>query len=262
MTAEPDFPELHVLVGAGSFSDAQAALRLVQRLPNPLFAGLGGLLIAEPEVFAACKIRRQRVILPSGAMVGAPAPSELQLLMQADAHAFQDAISNLAESARAGWVFEQDQGDLISTSLRAAGRWDVLLMAHRRIHPKTGKVILLRDANAISDKMQFVSQSLSRAFLTDKVELSVAGLQDSPDTQQSETSRRFETLDDCIHALARANGLVVLLDLKGGPITSQSDLARVLDAARCPVMIFGAAEPAQLEHSTQIPPRAKTEPPQ
>ena len=262
MTADRSFPELRILIGASSFSDAAAALRLVERLPHPLFSGLGGLLIAEPEMFVACQIPRQRVVLPSGTTVLAPAVAQLRLLLQADARAFQDAISRTAESAHASWVFEQDQGDLISTSLRAASGWDVLLMGYRRFHAKTGKVIVLTNAGPINDEMNRMSERLAREFAADRVVFSIAAPTSASDTAQKPASYRFETLDDCMHALARTNGLAVLLDLSRGPVCSQRELTRVLDAARCPVMVFGASTAtATLEHSTQIPAAQTSGPP-
>ncbi|MGA9254013.1 MAG: hypothetical protein WBV71_16365 [Roseobacter sp.] len=241
MMAAASHLDLRILVGAGSFTDAAAALRIIEGFPSSLFSGLGGLFIEETDMFTACQMPHQQVVLPSGIRTLAPTVAQIKLLLRADARAFERAVSKTAQTANAGWAFAEDRGDLIATSLRAAKGWDVLLMGYRRVHPKTGKVVVLKDENTSGDTMDTVADRLSDKFSADRVALSVAPL---TKTAQSTRCRRFETLDDCLHAIARMNSLVVLLDLDQGPVHSASDLARVIGAARCPVMVFGAQSQA------------------
>lgn len=245
---------LRILIGAGSFTDAAAALRLLEGSPLPLFTGLGGLFIEEPDLFAACGIPRQRVVLPSGATTLAPTASQVRLLLRADARAFERAGSETAKTARAGWAFAREEGELVATSLRAAKGWDVLLMGYRRVHPKTGKVVVIKNTDTTSEKMDAMSEILSRRFRTDCLNFSVSSQAKTPNAPEPPASYRFETMDTCLRALARTNCLVVLVDLNDGPFRSAGDLSRILEAARCPVMVFGAQAGADaLEHTTHFP---------
>lgn len=238
--AGSDDLDLRILIGAGSFTDAAAALRIVQGLPDPLFSGLGGLLVEEPEVFTACRIPHQQVVLPSGLRTMAPTVPQIKLMLRADARAFQRAVSQVAKTANAKWAFAEGTGDLIATSLRATKGWDVLLMGYRRVHRSIGKVVVIKHATTKDDKMDIVSQSLSYEFSTGRAVFSVRPPTEATRAPQSSVSCSFDTFDDCLRAIARTNSLVVLLDLDQGPVSNPADLARVMDAARCPVMVFGA----------------------
>ncbi|MEH6832928.1 MAG: hypothetical protein V7661_19030, partial [Sulfitobacter sp.] len=57
---------LRILVGAGSFADASAGLHLVRHLQGSFCAGLGGILIEDPDMLAACAIPHQHIVLSSG----------------------------------------------------------------------------------------------------------------------------------------------------------------------------------------------------
>lgn len=243
-------PSLRILIGAGSFPDAAAALRLIERLPQLVFLGLGGFLIEDPRTVLACQRPSQRIVLPSGTTRPAPSLSQARLLLQADARAFQHAGGKLAKAVSTGWTFSQGQGDLVTTALHAAQAWDILLMGNRPVHKKIGKVIVLTDNTNVGGIMDTVSKDLCRTYACGHVTFSV----DAAPAVPSARAYRLKTLDDCIHTLGRMSGLAVLLDLAHGPVRTAHDLARVLDAARCPVMVFGASRAtATLEHSTQIP---------
>lgn len=243
-------PKLRILVGAISFSDAAAALRLIERLPQLWFSGLGGLLIEDPGTVLAYQFPHKRIVSPSGNTRLVPSVSEAQLLLQADAKAFRDAGSRTAKSANAGWTFAHGQGDLVATALHAAQTWDILLMGYNPVQKQIGKVILLSDHSVVGGAMDAVSEGLCRACSCDRVILSAGAAA----SDRAARSYQFETLDDCIRTLGRMNGLVVLVDLAHGPVNTVHDLTRVLEAARCPVMVFSASSAqAKLEHSTQIP---------
>lgn len=248
-------PGLRILVGAGCFADAAAALRIVERLPGGFLAGLGGVLVEEVDTLATCQIPDQRVVLVSGAIVLAPNISQVHTLLKADARAFEKSLARTADPTGAGWIFTQDQGELVGTALRAATGWDILVIGYRQVHKILGKIIVLESAGPPGDAVAEVSDHLSKQFSADLIVFSVATGSDKITAVQPADTFQFETLDQALKALTRTNAQAVLLDLAHGPIHNMVDLARLLEVARCPLVVFGTSGMnAMLEHSIQIPP--------
>ncbi|MGB3243756.1 MAG: hypothetical protein WBB25_04440 [Sulfitobacter sp.] len=248
-----DLPGLRILVGAGSFADAAAALRIVERLASSFCSSLGGVLVEEPDTLAACQIPHQRIVLMSGLMTSPPSLSQVRTLSMADARAFRRSLARAADPTGTNWVFGQEKGELVGTSLRAAKGWDILVIGYRQIHNIPGKIILLTGSGSGSDEMLKTSRNLSQKFNAECIEASVqTGVHDKSGPL---SSNQYGTFDECLSALTRTNALAVLVDIDRGPVRNQIDLARLLEAARCPLIVFGASGTgALLEHSTQIPP--------
>jgi hypothetical protein len=248
-------PGLRILVGAGSFTDAKAALRIVQQLPEGFCAGLGGILVEEQELLATCQIPDQRIVLLSGTTSSAPSNSQIQTLLKADARAFQKLLARTARPRDNAWAFTRDTGELVSTALRAAASWDILVLGYRQIHKVPGKVIILQTSAPTSDKIQETSRRLSNHSPSGQITFSVKTITDEVTSSLSSKSLQFDTLDDALTALTRQNAQAVLVDLRRGPVRNQHDLLRLLEAARCPVVVFGASRTNPLlEHNTQILP--------
>lgn len=248
-------PGLRILVGAGCFADAAAALRIVARLPGGLLAGLGGVLVEESDMLATCQIPRQRVVSASGITAMAPSLSQVRALLKADARAFRKSLAHTADPAGAGWVFAQDKGDLVSTALRAATGWDVLVIGYRQVHRIPGKIVVLESARVPRDAVTAVSDRLAKHLSADRVVFSVKSEGTTMTDVQPPDMFQFETLDQALKALTRTNAEAVLVDLAQGPVYNLADLARLLEVARCPLVVFGTSGMnVLLEHSTQIPP--------
>ncbi|MEH6647607.1 hypothetical protein [Sulfitobacter sp.] len=247
-------PGLRILVGAGCFVDAAAALRIVARLPGGFLAGLGGILVDEIDTLATCQIPRQRIVSASGVTAIAPSLSQVRALLKADARAFQKSLARAADPAGAGWVFAQDKGELVSTALRAATGWDILVIGYREVHQIPGKIVVLDTAGPQRDALTEVSDCLSKHLSADRIVFSVAAEGNGKTARPSERVA-FETLDQALKALACTNAQVVLVDLAHGPVHNLVDLARLLEVARCPLIVFGTSSMnALLQHSAQIPP--------
>ncbi|MGC1505306.1 MAG: hypothetical protein WA782_14345 [Sulfitobacter sp.] len=248
-------PGLRILVGAGCFVDAAAALRIVARLPGSSLAGLGGVLVEESDILATCQIPRQRVVLASGATAMAPNLSQVRALLKADARAFQQSLANTADPTGAGWVFTQDKGELVGTALHAATGWDVLVIGHRQVHAVPGKIVVLEATTPSRDSVTVVSERLSKQLSVERILFSVGTEGGMTTADHPPDGFRFASFDQALKALARTNAQAVLVDLSHGPVHDLADLVRLLEAARCPLVVFGASGMnALLEHSTQVPP--------
>lgn len=245
---------MRILIGAGSSADAVAALRLIEGLPDIFRASLGGIFVEEPHTLETSRFPNRRVVTNSGMTMLAPDPTQIRTILQAEARAFRQALDRAKGQTTAESPFLRQQGELISTAIHAAKGWDVLVIGCRPLHRIRGHIVALNGAGGQSEQLRIVSESLSERFSTDCLSFAIGldgGTGAPPPTPQR---LRFETLDTAISALARTNALAVLVDLNAGPIQTQADLARVLDASRCPLVVIGASKAiAKLEHSTQIP---------
>lgn len=243
-----------ILVGAGSYVDAAAALRIVERLVRDADFGLGGILVEEVTTLAICEIPNKFVVSRSGATVRAPDKIQLRNLMAADARAFRESLSRTAMTTGTNSVFTQEAGELISTALRAAVGWDILVIGYRRFNAVPGKIVLLEGSGVATGEMNQAAALLARQFSVGQVVFSVDPEFTDQNAAHNPMHRHFMTLQQAVTALARTNAQAVLVDLVDGPLRNADDLARLLDVARCPLIIFGASNVHTLsEHSTHVP---------
>ncbi|WP_299567722.1 hypothetical protein [uncultured Sulfitobacter sp.] len=257
MTEERTPHSMRILVGAGSFADAAAALRLVERLPSRFRKGLGGVLVEEVATLATCQMPHQRIVMLSGATIIPPGLDQLRTLMKADARAFRKSLARAAFPVGADCVLAQDKGELVGTALRAAASWDILVIGYRQVHKIPGKIVVLEMVDQSSQTMKDVSEALSHQLSTNRVVFSVGSRAEDKVDPPSAGEVRFARFEDALAALTRTHAQAVLIDLSDGPVRTRGDLARLVEAARCPVLVFGtSAADARLEHSTQIPPAA------
>ncbi len=249
-------PTRRILVGAGSFVDATAALRLAERLAADLSAALGGVLVEEVSTLAICELPNQRIVLVSGDVMRAPDRLQVRTLMQADARAFERCIRRQATMTGAECIFVQEVGDLVRTALRAAVGWDILVIGYRQVHAIPGKLILLQGDQAPSEGMTRAARVLTQWRAAEQVVFSVGrgGAQTADATPPGRY--HFETLDAAMTALARTNAQAVLVDLARGPLRGLDDLARLLEVSRCPLIVFGASDPDALHAAATAPPSA------
>jgi hypothetical protein len=242
--------DLRILIGASSFADADAALSIVERLTETVCARLGGVLVEE-ETLEICQMPNQRVIQPSGTITLPPNTAQLRTLMQADARAFRKSLARTARPRGTEWVFAHERGDLVHASLLVAASWDVLVLGYRQVHKRRGTIIVFGTHGTGISAMDAIARRLSDHLHTERIYFEV---NDVPEPVAARDVR-FDILDDSLKALTHMNAEAVLVDLQQGAVRTQSDLARVLEAARCPVIVFGAsATKSQLAHNTQIPP--------
>ncbi|SFO19302.1 hypothetical protein SAMN04487859_118100 [Roseovarius lutimaris] len=246
----PPHAETRILIGAGSFVDATAALRIVARLAAGVNVTFGGLLIEDRDTLDMCHLPNQRVVSAGGSLVCAPSPSQLRTLMAADAKAFRRSLAEVAGPVGAAWTFEQSIGDLVQQALTASAGWDITIVGHRSVHPMRGKVISLRAATDADAALNAFSDRLATSLSAEHLVFSVGDL-----SRGSAGSFAFASLEEALVTLARMNVQAVLLDLSHGPVHTSDQLRRLLEVSRCSLFVFGAAAlNEQLEHSTQIPP--------
>jgi len=240
-----------ILIGASSFADAAVALGLIEQVMHDLQPRLGGMLVDETASLTVSAGPGQRIISASGQVVLAPTPAQFSTLIDADARAFRNALARLAGIAGASWTFQRDIGDLIHKGLNTCAAVDILVFAHRQIHPVAGKVVVLSSPAPTDSNAMTMSRLLARQLMADHLVMTTG----APGTGKAAGGDHPGTLDAALTRLARINAQAVFVDLASGPVRSPAQLRRLLDVARCPVFVFGTASAARiLEHTTHIPP--------
>jgi len=241
-----------ILISASSFGDAAAALDIVHQLSEQMIGQLGGVLIDEGSVTAACQLPNQRVISASGAVIMAPSPAQVRRLIKADARAFREMLAQVARTPDTKWTFEQQSGDLIDCSINLGRAWDMVILGHRELHPVPGNVVFLGSPLAQADTALDMAGTLARNLGTGLLVFSFSGAHaEGPRTR----THQFADLVTALSQLARANAQVVVIDLTRGPVRTQDQLREVVEMARCPVVVLGAGSVhSALGYSIHIPP--------
>lgn len=232
-----------ILIGAGSFADAETALWIADRLSDAMIADLGGLLVEDADAFNMPGGPHQRIVTSTGSVVIAPSRDRLHLMLASDARAFRTRLERLARTRSLRCTFERRSGELVSGLCQAAESWDVLVVGYRRTHRGTGRVVVVQPEASNSDEATALSDMLSKALHADVV------------TIRPDVAERGGSPEALFSKISRINAAVVVADLTTGPVTSIDQLRRLLDAARAPVLVVGASSVlGKLEHTAQIPP--------
>lgn len=214
-------PRKQLLLGAGSFADAESALKLIEVLGERMAADLCGLLTEMP----VSGLSSQQVISITGQLSRAPTPEDAKRATQRDARAFRKRLALLAQSKMVEWSFEQRTGDLVACLCAAAQDWDLAVLGASPLHHRTGRVVCILPAS--SETLQ-MAETLAKALGTDLVSLSL-----SPGRGDEE----FDSETALLNRLNRLNTAAVVSGW-GAPFGSERGLRDLSSAARCPILVL------------------------
>ncbi len=213
-----------LLIGAVTFADADSALRLAEKISAALTLELGGLMVAEPGFAGGVGTPRARLVTLTGSLVPEPTPEQASVVSRAEARAFRAALSRLAAERGGAWSFEEQTGELVSGLCGAARSWDVLAIGYRQVHRRAGKIILLEASRRERGEADAIVDVLKAALNVRVERMPRSALGDA----------------EGLARIDRSHASVVVLDLTDGPSVTEVELRRLIDAARCPVLIIGA----------------------
>lgn len=218
-----------ILVGAGSFADARAALALMRDLVRRSGAQIGGLLVEETTFAEVPRLGRQRIVTHSGAMIAAPTPRQVRAMIERDARAFEAALAEFAGVTR---PLARGQGDLALSAWEASQGWDAVVLGQRALHALPGRIVLIAPpGDATSDAPAFAAE-IAGANRRALFSLEIAEGVDA-------TTAKSVLLD----RIARINCTAVVLDRTAGPLRDVDTIRRLLSVARCPVFVLGRPTP-------------------
>lgn len=245
-----------ILIGAGCFADAEAAMRLVERILASYPAELGGILIEEDVMTNIVQLPGQRVVTSGGSLMIPPSARQIQTLAESDARAFREKLATIARARSTNWIFERRGGDLIHGLFEAAKGWDILLLGYREMHKRHGQIVVVTTASRGSPRANKLAGELAQVLETGVLVLSLST--ENEETNLPDPSRIAEESEPKLLAqLSRINASAVVIDLEASPLQTEDQLRQLLEAARCPVVVLGAEQGQRwIEHSTIIPPAA------
>lgn len=243
-----------IIIGAGCFADAEAAMRLADQILANLPAEVGGVLVAEDAMTDVVRLPGQRVVTSGGSLMDPPSARQIQILAESDARAFQDRLATIARARSTKWYFERRSGDLIRCLFEAAKGWDILLLGYREMHKRPGQVVVVTAASQGSSRANKLARELAQVLKTSVLVLSLST--EGGDTDPTYPARiAMDSEPGLLDRLSRINASAVVVDLAASPLQTEDQLRQLLEAARCPVIAFGSKQgPRRIEHSTIIPP--------
>ncbi len=214
-----------LLVCAGSFADAQPALRIAEALVGSELGDIAGVLVEELQDVESLPAQARCVVTASGAVCVAPPPEERRLQMESDAKAFRDRLIQLANQATANWRFEREKGDPIGQFISTRRDWDLLVIGHRIIGRQTGCVVTIKPQDADESRTSGLSQSLAKVLRANVLEIEFR-----------------ESVGELLSTINKTRATAIIIDTVSGPIRDKDQIRKLVDAARCPVLIVGASE--------------------
>jgi hypothetical protein len=226
---------MRILVGAGSFADAAAALKILKTAMRKGEMTLGGMLIVDQQALALCRIPNQRFISGTGALAISPSPGRVTALIDADAKAFRKSLAELADPIGATWLFEQTMGDLVGDVLKARAAWDVIVFGQQRTHRTRGKIVVIAERGTQHEEISAFADTLAGQNAAERLDLIVG---ESPASEAAPAA--LKTFETTLETLSRTSMQAVLLNLSDDLAQNTAALHKLLDAARCPVFIFNA----------------------
>ncbi|WP_137700648.1 hypothetical protein [Marimonas lutisalis] len=209
-----------VLVGAGSLADARAALALAGPLSELMPADLGGVFLEE-ELFAELDEGPYSAFVSVWGTVQA-SPARLRAVLESEGKAFRKALGELTGAAEADLSFRRHRGEHVASLCTLARGWDIVVLGYAA--PRPARLVIIQigapgpsagDGPGLAD---ILAKRMGAQILT------------APDGDEA-TLLRW---------LNRTRAMAVVLDMRHGPIRDQAQLRRLVDAARCPVLITGA----------------------
>ena len=228
MTA-PGLTVRRIVVSAGSFAEAKAALRIVEHLAGSLTSDISGLMLEEPDLPRLIELPGQRVVTDSGQIVKAPSRDRLNAILKSDMKRFRQELSHLAELRKARWSFQHLREELVAGSCQAAAVGDVVIFGCRLRSVRRDRVALISAQPGIENEAGRFGAELARQLGAELVTWPGA-----------EESGRHAPGDAVLDWLRRTDPGAAVVDLGAGPLRGLDQLRALVAAANCPVLVLGA----------------------
>ena len=235
--SDPATPRKRILIGAECFADAKAAMVIAEHLVRLVSAELGGLLLEDAEFEQIVATPHQRIITAEGTFLAAPTQAQIRRAVAGDARAFRASLERVASGLAINWSFAQRSGALFPLLREAASDWDLLVIGHRGIHRRAGRVVVIQPLSADTPEVRGLIEGLAGALRAEILQVVAAPEHDRGGGGMADPA----TEDQMLARIGRLNAAVVVVDATAGPLRTEDQLRHLLDAARCPVLVFGAA---------------------
>ncbi|HKL55246.1 hypothetical protein [Marivita sp.] len=229
----PETRRARVILGATCYLDAEGAIRVAVEIARQMGADLHGVLVADEAIMAAASTPRARSIGFTGAQVVEVTSARMQAAFRADARRFERQLQHAAQAASLAAAFRQMQGRLVTALDQGAGAGDVLIYGFSRDPGSTDCVALIAGASPPAPGLAALAARLAQEAGKPLLTFAPPG-PGGPD---------IVTCDGPEALLARLERHRPAAVIGAAPRAELPPLARLLDAARCPLIL--PATPAE-----------------
>lgn len=228
-----------VLVVAGTYADAEAAIPLAVRLAEISRAEVTGVLAEDP---AALELPGHAAFTGASGPVRMTAERMLEAF-GADARAFEARLGRAAARAALGWRFRRESGALPEVLERLARRDDIALLGYRRVLRVRGPIVAMgRDLRRRGGSESVaLAEALARALRLPVLVMRIGGGDGGHDASD-EVSVADE--QSALHMLDSLAPTALILDAGMADMARGPGLVALIETARCPVLLRGATEAA------------------
>ena len=234
-----DATPTRILIAAACFADADAAMRLIDRILTAPPAELAGVLVDDDIWTNILRLPEQKVVTSAGMMVAPPSTQQARALHESDARAFRKRLEAFARTRSVKWSFEQRRGPLMHSVSKDVATWDILLLGHCNLHRRQGQVVVIASDQSETGRGVQMARSLSHVLKTSVVVLPHAG--EIAPKDEASAAGDTHVAPRMLSELSRINASAVVVDLPAEVLQRADLLPRILDAARCPVVVMGAS---------------------
>lgn len=241
-------PERHrakVILGATCFADAEAALQLAVSLAQQISADLHGCLVADDAILASVAVPKAQVVTYSGRRFDNVTQQSMQTAFHADARLFQQRLLSAARKASLEAAFSERRGQLSSLMTPRGDTSDLVIFGFRRAAPLPEGVVAVFGATAPDPDLLRVSAALARSRRMRLTVIADHGAFAEIKAQLAQTRSADVVLVaaprqvDVLATLEKMRPLAVFV---GDDPSNAAWVRRLIDAARCPVVVPVAAE--------------------
>ncbi|RKT28247.1 hypothetical protein BXY70_3607 [Roseovarius halotolerans] len=223
----PETRRARVILGATCYLDAEGAIRVAVEIARQIGADLHGVLVADEAIMAAASTPRARCIGFGGAQVIEVTAARMEAAFRADARRFEQQLQRAAQAASLATAFRQMQGRLATALDQGAGTGDVLIYGFSRDPGSTDCVALVVGAAPPAPRFAALAAQLSQKTGKPLLIFAPPGI-GGPDVI---------TCDSPEALLARLERHRPAAVIGAAPRADLPLVARLLDAARCPLIL-------------------------
>ncbi len=218
-----------LVIASESLGGAEAALVLARKILELSPANLTGIIVA-PEENAVWAGHDQSLVSSSGAAFRMPPHGRLLRFAEKDVAALGARISSLARDMNAESDCALSAGELVSVACMSVRGDDILFLGQRPLFKSQSRVLVLGTERGVSEASRRLGETLAGAMASTLTVLA----------EETEMAQ-----EDLAVQIERQHVGAVVLEL-GRPVDNEDSLRRIFAAARCPVVVLGAARIRQV----------------
>ena len=229
-----------VILGATCFADAEASLQIAVVLAKQINGELYGVLVTDDAILASVSTPHARTVSYSGRSLPNVTEKSMHAAFSADARLFEKRLVGAAQSASLVSGFSEARGRLTGVLSEDAAAGDLVVFGFRRIVADGDRVVLVFGGTPPDPDLLNLGAHLSKTL---RKPLTVFA---APEFETDITARLSElSVTTCdLQPFTGVGTLLIQLEMMtpaavvvGFDISGFSSVMRLIDAARCPVVV-------------------------